>query len=250
MCGANVLFSWNLFNMRLGIMQPYFFPYIGYFSLIKQVDKFILFDTVQFIRHGWIERNRILKPLEGWQYFQVPLQKHSRDIRIKDTLIDNQLDWKRKIFAQLQHYKKMSPYFSSVMEILDNTFGQEYSEIASLNKAALQTVCEYLNIETPIETFSVMNLSIDPANAPDEWALNICKAMVGVDEYWNPPGGITFFDRSKYEANKICLKFQQVHSVEYDQKRATFESNLSIIDVMMFNSKEEINEMLDSYELL
>jgi len=236
--------------MKLAIMQPYFFPYIGYFSLIKQVDKFILFDTVQFIRHGWIERNRILKPLDGWQYFQVPLQKHPREIRIKDTLINNELDWKRKILAQLQHYKKISPNFSSVMELLDNIFRQEYSDIASLNKAALQAVCGYLNIKTPIEIFSGMKLNIDPAHAPDEWALNICKAMVGVDEYWNPPGGITFFDRSKYEANKICLKFHQVDLVVYDQKRVTFEANLSIIDVMMFNSKEKINEMLDSYELL
>ena len=236
--------------MRLGIMQPYFFPYIGYFSLIKQVDRFILFDTVQFKRHGWIERNRILNPVEGWQYFQVPLQKHPREIRIKDTLINNALDWKRKIFGQLQHYKKISANFSPVMELLDNIFRPEYSEIASLNKAALQGVCDYLNIDTPIDIYSDMNLSIDPANAPDEWALNICKAMVGVDEYWNPPGGITFFDRSKYEANKICLKFHQVNPVEYDQKRAPFEANLSIIDVMMFNSKEKINEMLDSYELL
>jgi hypothetical protein len=136
------------------------------------------------------------------------------------------------------------------MELLDTTFRQEYSGIASLNKAALQAVCDYLNIDTPIEIFSDMNLTIDPANAPDEWALNICKAMIGVDEYWNPPGGITFFDRSKYETYKVCLKFQQVNPSEYDQKRANFEANLSIIDVMMFNSKEIINEMLDSYELL
>ena len=95
-----------------------------------------------------------------------------------------------------------------------------------------------------------MELEIDPVNAPDEWALNICKAMKGVSEYWNPTGGMSFFDRSKYESNQIELKFQRVNLVEYDQKRPTFEVGLSIIDVMMFNSVEQINKMLDDYELL
>lgn len=93
--------------MKLGIMQPYFFPYLGYFSLIKHTDRFILFDTVQFIRHGWIERNRILKPNEGWQYIQVPLIKDKgRDTVIKDVKIRNTENWQQKIIAQLQHYKK------------------------------------------------------------------------------------------------------------------------------------------------
>lgn len=90
-------------------MQPYFLPYLGYISLIKHTDQFILFDTVQFIRHGWIERNRILKPDEGWQYIQVPLQKHSRDTLIKDIIIKNDVTWSEKILAQVKHYKKKSP---------------------------------------------------------------------------------------------------------------------------------------------
>ena len=97
--------------MKLGIMQPYFFPYIGYFSLIKHTDDFILLDTVQFIRHGWIERNRILKPSDGWQYIMVPLKKHSRETLIKNIEINNEQQWKEKILAQLQHYKKQAPYF-------------------------------------------------------------------------------------------------------------------------------------------
>src|SRR5665648_86327 len=91
--------------MKVGIMQPYFFPYLGYFSLIKNTEQFILFDPVQFIKHGWIERNRILKPQGDWQYISVPLVKHSRDTIIKDIQISNTNDWKQTIFAQLVHYK-------------------------------------------------------------------------------------------------------------------------------------------------
>ena len=98
--------------MKLAIMQPYFMPYIGYISLIKNTDQFILFDTVQFIRHGWIERNRILKPNEGWQYIQVPLIKdNGRDTVIKNVRINNAENWKSKIIAQLQHYKKKAPNY-------------------------------------------------------------------------------------------------------------------------------------------
>jgi hypothetical protein len=236
--------------MKLGIMQPYFFPYIGYFSLIKQTDKFILLDAVQFIRHGWIERNRILNPSGGWQYIQVPLKKHSRETKIWEIAINNEQTWREKIIAQLQHYRKMAPYFSRVIAMLKNVFSQEYASIVSLNKATLKSVCGYLEIKTPIEVYSEMELAIAPVNTPDEWALNICKAIDGVTEYRNPPGCMDLFDRSKYESNQIELKFLSVNSIIYDQKRPVFEPNLSIIDIMMFNSPEQINKLLDDYELL
>lgn len=230
-------------------MQPYFFPYIGYFSLIKHVDQFILLDEVQFIRHGWIERNRILKPIEGWQYFRVPLEPHTRETKIKDIRIDNNQGWKDKIIAQLQHYKKVAPFFESVMDILDKLFSFEHLDIVRLNKESLDLVSNYLHLQTQINIFSTMNLEIEPVNAPDEWALNISRVL-GADEYWNPPGGIEIFDKNKYKANNIGLVFHKTTLKEYDQKRSIFEPGLSIIDVMMFNDTENINKLLDEYEHL
>lgn len=235
--------------MKLGIMQPYFFPYLGYFSLIKHTDEFILLDTVQFIRHGWIERNRILKPSNGWQYIMVPLKKHSRETLIKDIEIINDQPWKEKILAQLQHYRKQAPYFSNVIGILNEIFSKEYVSIVDLNLSSLKIICNYLGINTLIQVFSRMYIKIKPVNAPDEWALNICKAQDNVDEYWNPPGGQSFFDRKKYENAGINLKFHSILFTQYNQKRNEFIPGLSILDVMMFNSVEEINKMLDNYEL-
>ncbi len=237
--------------MKLGIMQPYFFPYLGYFSLIKHTDRFILFDTVQFIRHGWIERNRILKPNEGWQYIQVPLIKDKgRDTVIKDVKIRNTENWQQKIIAQLQHYKKSAPYYHKVISLLNDVFSSDFDDIVNLDKVSLQKTCDFLKIKTPIEVFSDMNLNIEEAKEPDEWALNICKAIGGVSEYWNPPGGQSFFDKSKYDRVNIKLKFHSVELTEYNQKRETFETGLSIIDVLMFNSIEDINLMLDNYKLI
>ena len=234
--------------MTIAIMQPYFMPYIGYISLIKHTDRYILFDTVQFIRHGWIERNRMLKKNESWQYIQVPLIKPSgRDTRIMDVQINNAEPWKQKILSQIQHYKKVAPNYYKVLRLLNEIFEQEYLDITTLNKVSLEAVCRYLGFPRELEVFSKMNLQIDPVNAPDEWALNICKALPDVTEYLNPIGGLEFFDRTKYEKAGIRIEFQQMEITPYDQKRPIFEPGLSILDVMMWNDVETINSMLDKF---
>lgn len=231
-------------------MQPYFFPYIGYFSLIKQTDRFILFDTVQFIRHGWIERNRILKPNEGWQYISVPLNKYSRDIKIMDICINNTGNWKEKTFRQLEHYKKRAPYYNEALEVIKEALDIDTNSIVKLNENIIKTICKYIGININVEIFSKMNLEIIEANAPDEWALNICKALGNVSEYWNPEGGLDFFDKTKYTSNNIDIKFMRMNLEEYSQRRNAFESGLSIIDVMMFNDSQFINNMLDNFQIL
>lgn len=232
-------------------MQPYFMPYLGYISLIKHTDRFILFDTVQFIRHGWIERNRILKQDGTWQYFQVPIVKpDGRDTIIKDIRINNDSDWKNRIIAQLQHYKKKAPYYKETIDLLKDVFSQQFDDIVTLNQVSLGKVCEYLGIKRDIEVLSKMGLDVEDATAPDEWALNICKAIVGANEYLNPIGGLSFFDRTKYENAGIKIYFQEMALTPYRQLGNEFEPGLSIIDVMMFNSPEAIDQMLDNFKLI
>lgn len=233
--------------MKLGIMQPYFFPYLGYFSLIKNTDTFILLDEVQFIYHGWIERNRILKPQKGWQYIRVPLQKHSKETKIRNIYIKNDSDWKDLIIRQIEHYKKKAPYYDEVVLLIKKCLEIETNNITCLNKNILERICEYLDIKCDIKIFSELNLKIEEPKSADEWAVNICKAYGQVDEYWNPEGGVNFFDREKYTKENIDIKFLKMNLVNYDQRRLEFESHLSIIDVLMFNSKKEIMKMLDNY---
>ncbi len=229
-------------------MQPYFFPYLGYFSLLKHTDMFILFDSVQFIRHGWIERNRILKQDAGWLYIKVPLVRHPRDTPIRDIVIDRRYDWQGKLRAQLQVYKRHAPNYDAVSDLVSHVVDHDVTDVVSLNKRSLEAVCSYLGIGKRLQVFSQMELAIERPTAPDEWALNICRAL-GVPEYWNPPGGKSFLDASKYEAAGIDLKIHSVVLQEYDQRRQPFQPGLSIIDVLMFNSPSAVNEMLDRYEL-
>jgi hypothetical protein len=236
--------------MTVAIMQPYFFPYLGYFSLIKNTNLFVLLDEVQFIRHGWIERNRILKPDVGWQYVSCPLVKHSRETPIKHIKIRNETNWKKKILAQLVHYKKRAPFYSETVSLLNRVFQYDTDSISVFNERALIEVCHYLGFNFNIKNFKDLNIDIERPTMPDEWALNICKAMEGVERYINPIGGLSFFDKRKYEENHIKISFQNFNLSVYSQKGNAFEPGLSIIDVLMFNNVSEINKMLDSYELL
>ena len=238
--------------MKLAIMQPYFLPYLGYFSLIKQTDEFILLDTVQFIKHGWIERNRILSPNGEPKYIAIPLEKHSQTTLIKDIRIRNQEKWQEKIKAQLVHYKRRAPYYNETMNIINEILSYETDSIVKMNLYSLKRVCNYLGINANILIFSDMNLKIEKPCADDEWALNIGKAIENVKEYWNPTGGAAFFDKSKYDEAGIDLKFEGVNLNFYSQRRGpeNFVPGLSIVDVMMFNPPEKINSMLDDYYFL
>jgi len=239
-----------MLRQKIGIMQPYFFPYLGYISLIKHTDRFILLDTVQFIRRGWIERNRILKQQEGWLYIQVPLKKdNGRSTLIKDCVLDNTKPWKDKIFAQLEIYKKFAPNYNSTVEFLKHTFSKDFENITSLNQHILKELCEYLDMPREISIFSEMNLPIEKPEDSDEWALNICKSLGSKFTYINPSGGKSFYNRDKYSNADIDMYFHQINLKGYNQGYREFEPGLSILDALMFNTKKEIHEMLDQFEL-
>src|SRR5262252_3536704 len=230
--------------MKIAIMQPYFFPYLGYYSLLKKTDRFILFDTVQFIRHGWIERNRILKPGEGWQYIAVPLEKHNRITTISQITINNSEDWKGKLLRQLEHYKKRALFYKETISLVESALDIETNSIVRLNANILTKTCEYFGLSLHLDIYSEMNLIIDKVTHPGEWALNISKVL-NAKEYINPPGGVGIFRGEQFESVGISLKFLANNLSEYSQRRSRFESGLSIIDVIMFNDINNINKLIN-----
>ena len=234
---------------KLAIMQPYFLPYLGYFSLMQASDYFILLDEVQFIRHGWIERNRIINSSDGWQYIKVPLEKHHRNTLIKDILIRSTEDWQKKIFAQLTCYKKKAPYYNDVINLLSSCFDKNYNnKIVNLNANILFEFCNYLNIDCKIDIFSESNIEIDEIRHSGDWAFQITKTM-GATEYINPVDGNFLFRKEDFEAENKKLSFLKLNLHEYNQKRPIFEPYLSIIDVLMFNSREQAIDLIKNYRL-
>ena len=232
----------------LSVMQPYFFPYLGYFALIRHTDFFVVFDSVQYISKGWMNRNRMLKPNEGWQYMTAPVQKQRQDTLIKDTLVVPGDEWKVKVLRQLEHYKKKAPHYTAVRALLEDCFSNPDLSLSRLNVYYLAKVCAYLGLPFRHAMFSDLNMTLGPVEAADEWALRTTQAL-GATTYVNQPGGRTFFDPAKYTQAGIDLRFVDFHSPTYNQRREPFEPGLSVLDVLMFNSPEEVLVMLDNVTL-
>lgn len=229
-------------------MQPYFFPYIGYFSLIKNTDKWIVFDTVQYIKKGWMNRNRIINPFKPESiYISVPIKKHEKSIMIKDVQIAKDDEYKDKIMGQIKSsYKKRAPFYSDVADLVFECLNYNTAYLSELNVKCLKETCSFLDIPFEYSIYSKMNLVIDEVNNAGEWALNISKAL-NANEYINPYGGIDIFEKQKFINNNIDLKFLKPIFREYDQKKPVFIEGLSIIDIMMFNDKQVINDMLNDF---
>ncbi len=232
--------------MILGIMQPYFFPYVGYFDLIDYADRWIVFDPVQYIRHGWINRNRILHPKEGWQYVTVPLRKHARETPIKDVEVNDDLPWREKIAGQLQHYRKRAPYFRETLALVEDCLALRESAIGRLNAGILAKLCTHLGIEFSFRVFSDMDLALGPIQGPGDWALEIATAL-GAHEYVNPPGGEAIFDRQAFAARGIELTIRRLPTLEYACRGYGFEPGLSIIDVLMWNTPGQVRQFLRAH---
>ena len=225
--------------MKLGSMQPYFFPYLGYFDLIYSTDRWIVFDTVQYIRHGWVNRNRILHPRSGWQYIVAPLQKFHQDTSIRDILVQEGRDWRDRLLAQLEHYKKRAPCYSPTADLVRDCLDNNELSLSRLNVAILDKVCRYIGIPFRYDYLSEMKLELGPVDGPGDWALRESEAL-GAAEYINPPGGEALFDRAKFEAAGIKLTIQRFENMTYPCDGYGFEPSLSVIDVLMWNSPSDV----------
>jgi len=237
--------------MKIGIMQPYTFPYIGYFQLINYVDKWVVFDDTQFISKGWINRNRILHPqvTKEWQYFTMPVKKHSRNSRIKDIEINNDERWGDEFLGKLTSYKKKAPFYSETVEFLGDCICFDCPSLSEWITHTLVSTCRYLNIPFDYSVFSEMEVNADNIQHAGQWALEIADAM-GADEYVNPSGGYSIFNEDEFLARNIELRFLKSDLKPYVQRRDGFVAGLSIVDVMMWNDKDKIHEILSEYEIV
>lgn len=237
--------------MTLGIMQPYFFPYLGYFSLMKHTDEWIFFDTPQYIRKGWVNRNRVLKKNGGIKYVRINVKKQPQDTSIKDVLIDKPDQIFNNIERNLDFYKEHhAPYYEETISFLKRcteSFSGEF--LSDFLVHSMKKTCEHLGVTLQSAVFSEMDIKSrveGAASAAGDWALLISKE-VGADHYVNPPGGKGIFNVEDFEKHNIGLSFLRHNLSPYRQVGDVFESGLSIIDALMFNRHEEVEAMLDDY---
>lgn len=229
--------------MMLGVMQPYFFPYLGYFDLINRSDRWIVFDTPQYMREGWVNRNRILHNGGGWQYIIVPLNKHKRESAINEVTAVDFPDWRRKIVNQFTHYRGRAPFYRETIALLEDALAGDERNLSRINVKCMGKVCDYLGIRWRPEIFSDMELALGPVEEAADWALRIAEAA-GASDYLNPPGGVALYDPNRFARHGIRLHIQADFDFRYDCGDYTCLPKMSVLDTLMWVSVPEIKARL------
>lgn len=236
--------------MKVAIMQPYSFPYLGYFQLINLVDVFVFYDDVNYMKQGWVNRNNILvngRPL----MFTIPLEKPSSFIKIHETKTNKKMWelWKKKFLRTLDQNYKKAPFYDCGIAIVDKVLSGSMDDV-TISKIAIKSVievCNYLDIDTKIVPSSSIYKN-DDLSGKDR-VVDIC-IKENATHYINPIGGQVLYKKPYFKLKNIKLNFIQPSKIEYKQFNEQFVPWLSIIDVIMFNSKEKVKESLTKFQLV
>lgn len=231
--------------MKLAIMQPYIFPYIGYFQLIRSVDKFVMLDDVSYINKGWINRNNILVNGKA-NLFSIPLKDASQNKLINEIDILQDGKWQSKFLKTLTLSYKKAASFENVYSLIEEIINSPESNISAFNHNAIVKIVNYLSIDTAIVSSSSVynNQNLKAQNR----IIDIClqeKASV----YINPAGGVDLYNKEDFKQQGIEFHFIKSGDVTYNQFKNEFVPWLSIIDLLMFNTLEKMDEILNQYEL-
>ncbi|ULQ52437.1 WbqC family protein [Flavihumibacter fluvii] len=231
--------------MQIAIMQPYFFPYIGYFQLISAVDKFIFLDDVAFIKKGWINRNKI--NLHGKEYlFSIPLKHLSQNKTIAETEISYDHEWIEKLTSNIRLAYMHSPFFEPVFNMICSLLAERPEKINWLAQQSIKATCNYLTLDSRMSCSTEMNL--DNSLKGEARIIEICLKE-GATAYLNLPGGKSLYKKAAFAERGIELLFLDPMDITYPQKSQAFIRGLSMIDVLMNNSPGDVKQLLNQYTL-
>ena len=227
-------------------MQPYFFPYIGYFHLMHAVDVFVVYDNIQYTKKGWINRNRYLRDGKD-SLFSIPLRKASDYCNVDQRELSEQFD-RRKLLHQVQAAYRKAPFFGEAMELFHASIRYRETNLFRFIKHSLLRLRDHASIETEIVDSS--NVRIDHSLRGQQKVLAICEAL-GATTYVNAIGGTDLYERHAFAARGMQLQFIKSSRQPYQQFDHEFVEWLSILDVLMFNSRETVRNFIQNgYHLI
>jgi hypothetical protein len=230
----------------IAIMQPYFLPYIGYFQLMATVDKFVIFDDVNFIPRGWINRNRLL--LNGTAHtFTVPLRGASPNKLIYEIELDDEQGWRKKLLRTIQQAYGRAPYYPQVSALLENLINYPSIRLDDFLLNSLHEIVRYLSLE--VEIVSTSRSYKNAHLKGQDRILDICR-QERANKYINPIGGISLYDHASFSKRELSLYFLRSRPISYPQGKKEHVAWLSIMDVLMFNEPADIQKLLTETDLV
>jgi len=234
-------------SKKMAIMQPYLFPYLGYFQLIAAVDIFVIYDDTQLISRGWVNRNRILVNGEP-SFITLPLKKAPLQESINSRFFVHDIEWhKQKALKAIRMSYSRAPYFKESYPLIESIFACPEINVATFNENSIRKICRYLEIATPIRISSELGIGTELSGKDRVIAMltgSGAKAMI------TPIGGVELYSCDEFMQLGIELKFIKMNDIVYRQFGSSFIQNLSIIDAFMFMHRSEIRERLSDYSLI
>lgn len=232
--------------MKVGIMQPYFFPYAGYFQLIQATDVFVVYDNIEYTKKGWINRNRI-SGRQGDKTITLPIAAASDTLMIRDREIATAFQV-NKLLNKLRETYRKAPHFESAFNLVTDIISQGQKNLFEYLFTQLTEICAFLELDAELKVSS--SIDADHALKKEERVLSICSAL-GATRYINAIGGVELYSEQRFEEAGIELRFLRSNIKPYAQFSPEFVPHLSIIDLLMFNSVEVIKKKLTSeFELI
>lgn len=231
---------------KIAVMQPYLFPYIGYFHLIDSVDIFVSFDDVNFIKKGWINRNKILSHGKA-HLWSIPLVNKSQNRKICDHEIFEPEKAQARLAALIEKSYHKAPNFDEVMPLIYTILDGQENMIDQLAIKSLKSICSYLNVDTIFK--SSADLKKNPEDPAQKRIIDMVKSLGGT-AYHNAIGGKELYEKEYFAREDIKLSFIESHPVTYKQFGQEAVPYLSIIDVLMFNKREETRDLMQKYRLV
>jgi hypothetical protein len=192
------------------IMQPYFLPYLGYWQLMKSVEEWVIFDDIQYIKKGWVNRNKITNIHNSQEslYLMIPTIGRRRDTLIREVRISNSYNWGRIILARFNSLRKHCDYFDEGEEILNQVIAFKTDWLVDFLINSIEIIHKALEIDTGLRIQSLHCAPIDAREINDsgEWALKI-SSFIHAKNYINPIGGEALFSKQKFKNAGINLSF-------------------------------------------
>ena len=219
--------------MLVGILQPSYLPWLGFFEQMARVDCFVLYDDVQYDKQGWRNRNRI-KNREGIQWITVPiLTKGKRSQLINQAQISLDTNWSIKHLASLETNYRNADYFNNFFFKIEPLLKKQWQNLFDLNFELLNLLKEHLGIKTQLVLSSSLLKKLPKDASPESRLIEICE-KVGGDALYEGAAGQNYIDTRLFKKANIGLIYQQYDHPVYKQLYGDFVPYLSIVD-LIFN---------------
>lgn len=232
--------------MKVAIMQPYFLPYIGYFQLINAVDVFVVYDNIEYTKKGWINRNRILVNGKD-EFITLPLKRDSDYLHINQRCLADSIEQdKQKILRKIKEHYRKAPNFQEAFALTEEIFNYNSTNLFEFVYNSIKVICNYLDISTKFIVSTTIDINHNLKS--EEKVLAICK-YYGADIYINTIGGSSLYAMLNFKSANIELQFIRSNEVVYKQYDKEFLPWLSILDVIIFNDRNNVKTYLNQYTL-